>query len=79
MNTRTETDALGPVKVPAHRYWGAQTQRSLENFPIGGHRMPRALLRALGMIKKTVATIHEALGLLDSQIADAIRRAAEAR
>lgn len=77
MNTRTETDSLGPVEVPAHRYWGAQTQRSLENFPIGGHRMPRALLRALGMIKKTVATIHEELGLLDSPIADAIRRAAD--
>ena len=76
MNTRTETDALGSVEVPAHRYWGAQTQRSLDNFPIGGHRMPRALLRALGMIKKTVATIHEDLGLLDSQIAGAIRSAA---
>jgi fumarate hydratase class II len=77
MNTRTETDSLGPVEVPAHRYWGAQTQRSLDNFPIGSHRMPRALLRALGMIKKTVATIHEALGLLDCQIAGAIRRAAD--
>jgi fumarate hydratase class II len=76
MNTRTETDALGSVEVPAHSYWGAETQRSLDNFPIGGHRMPRALLRALGMIKKTVATIHEDLGLLDSQIAGAIRSAA---
>ena len=77
MDTRTETDALGSVEVPAHRYWGAQTQRSLENFPIGGHRMPGALLRALGLIKKTVAIIHEELGLLDSPIADAIGRAAD--
>jgi len=77
MDTRTETDALGSVEVPAHRYWGAQTQRSLENFPIGGHRMPGPLLRALGLIKKTVAAIHEELGLLDSQLADAIGRAAD--
>ena len=77
MNTRIEIDSLGPVEVPAHRYWGAQTQRSLDNFPIGNHRMKRALLRALGMIKKAAATVHEALGQLDSQRAEAIRRAAD--
>ena len=46
MKTRTETDSMGPIEVPADRYWGAQTQRSLEHFKIGGERFPRAFIRA---------------------------------
>ena len=52
MATRTETDSLGAVEVPAERYWGAQTQRSLDNFPIGDTRMPLAVIRALAVIKR---------------------------
>ncbi|UCF66153.1 MAG: class II fumarate hydratase [Acidobacteriota bacterium] len=74
---RVETDSLGTVEVPADRYWGAQTQRSLENFPIGDQKMPRSVIRALGLIKKAAATVNEALGALESVKADAIRRAAE--
>jgi fumarate hydratase class II len=48
--TRQESDSIGAVDVPADRYWGAQTQRSLTNFPIGGHRMKRPTIRALGLI-----------------------------
>jgi fumarate hydratase class II len=50
--TRTETDTFGPIEVPANRYWGAQTQRSLGNFKIGGERMPVPLIHALGIVKK---------------------------
>jgi len=52
-NTRTETDSFGPLEVPSDRYWGAQTQRSLMNFPIGWEKQPVAVVRALGVIKKT--------------------------
>ena len=52
MATRTETDSMGPIEVETERYWGAQTQRSLGNFRIGGERMPRELVHALAMIKK---------------------------
>ncbi|MBE3143629.1 MAG: class II fumarate hydratase, partial [Planctomycetes bacterium] len=51
INTRTETDSFGPIQVPADKYWGAQTQRSLENFNIGDERLPRPLIRALGIVK----------------------------
>ena len=54
--TRTETDSLGAIDVPADRYWGAQTQRSLENFRIGDERMPRAVVHALALVKAAAAT-----------------------
>ncbi|HEX2887447.1 class II fumarate hydratase [Vineibacter terrae] len=76
-DTRIETDSLGEVAVPAQRYWGAQTQRSLENFRIGGERMPAALVTALGIQKKASAQANRELGLLPAEIADAIIRAAD--
>ncbi len=71
-STRTETDTFGPIEVPANRYWGAQTQRSLGNFKIGGERMPLPLIRALGIIKKCAAKTNAALGQMESPIADVI-------
>lgn len=62
-----ETDSLGAIEVEGDRYWGAQTQRSLENFPIGGERFPRALIRALGLVKKAAAQINRELGLLSPE------------
>ena len=76
-STRTETDSLGAVEVNASVYWGAQTQRSLENFKIGDERMPRPIIRALGIVKHASATVNESLGKLDAERAGAIRRAAE--
>ncbi len=55
MSIRIESDSMGPVEVQADRYWGAQTQRSLENFKIGGHRFPREFVRALAIVKKAAA------------------------
>jgi len=75
--TRIETDTMGEVAVAADRYWGAQTQRSLQNFKIGGERMPPALVRALGLQKKAAALANLALGKLDQGVADAIARAAD--
>ena len=74
--TRTETDSFGPIDVPADRYWGAQTQRSIENFPIGTERMPRPLVHALGLVKLAAAEVNHELGLLDARRAQAIVRAA---
>lgn len=74
---RVETDSFGPIEVPADRYWGAQTQRSLQNFKIGGERMPPPLVRALGIVKKAAARANVALGQLDPGLADAIMRAAD--
>jgi fumarate hydratase class II len=74
--TRFETDSFGEVAVPADRLWGAQTQRSLENFRIGGERMPLPLVHALGVIKAAAARTNRALGLLDAELADAIEAAA---
>ena len=74
--TRTETDTMGPIEVAADRYWGAQTQRAIEHFRIGGHRMPRAVVHALGVIKQAAARANRALGLLDEAKADLIARAA---
>ncbi|MFQ5437765.1 MAG: class II fumarate hydratase [Paracoccaceae bacterium] len=70
--TRTETDSFGPLEVPADKYWGAQTQRSLMNFPIGWERQPVALIRALGVIKRACATVNKASGKLDATRAHAI-------
>jgi fumarate hydratase class II len=75
--TRTETDSFGPIEVPADRYWGAQTQRSLQNFRIGGHRMPEPVIRALGIIKRAAADVNMDLGRLDRTIGEAIARAAQ--
>jgi fumarate hydratase class II len=74
--TRTESDSMGEILVPADRYWGAQTQRSLQNFKIGGERMPRGLVRALGIQKKAAALANLALGKLDKIVAEAIAEAA---
>lgn len=75
-NFRTERDAMGTVRVPADRYWGAQTQRSLENFRIGTERMPLPLIRAFGAQKQAAASANMALGQLDRKIGRAIVRAA---
>ena len=77
MSTRTEHDSLGPVDVPVNRYWGAQTQRSLQNFKIGGEQFPREFIRAYGILKKAAATVNESFGSLDARLADAIRNAAD--
>lgn len=74
---RIETDSIGEMEVPADRYWGAQTQRSLENFRIGGERMPAPLVRALGIQKKAAAKANMALGALEAEIGNAIVAAAE--
>ncbi|MCG5243758.1 class II fumarate hydratase [Azospirillum doebereinerae] len=75
---RIETDSFGPIEVPADRYWGAQTQRSLQNFRIGGERMPAPLVRALGIQKRASAVANMRLGALDSALGDAITAAADA-
>ena len=75
--TRTESDSMGTIEVASDRYWGAQTQRSLENFRIGEERMPRPLVRALGIAKHAASTVNEDLGILDSTLAGAIRSAAQ--
>jgi fumarate hydratase class II len=73
---RTETDSLGPVAVPADRYWGAQTQRSLENFRIGDEPMPQPLIEALVLVKLAAAKVNAGLGLIPKRVATAIARAA---
>jgi len=75
--TRIETDSFGAIDVPADRYWGAQTQRSLENFKIGGERMPAPLIEALGLQKKAAALANMALGALDKTLGEAIVKAAD--
>ncbi|MAM25236.1 MAG: fumarate hydratase, class II [Rhodobacteraceae bacterium] len=75
-DTRTETDSFGPLEVPADKYWGAQTQRSIMNFPIGWEKQPIAIVRALGVIKKACAQANIAQGTLDDKLGDAILQAA---
>ena len=75
-NTRTETDSFGPLEVPTDRYWGAQTQRSLINFPIGWEKQPVAIVRALGVIKQACAEANKAAGKIPDDIADAMIAAA---
>ncbi len=75
--TRIETDSFGPIEVPADRYWGAQTQRSLENFRIGSERMPEPLIRAFGILKRAAAETNMALGTLDKERGRAIVAAAQ--
>lgn len=74
--TRTETDSFGPLEVPSDKYWGAQTQRSLMNFPIGWEKQPVALVRALGTIKQAAAQANMDLGSLEPKIGNAIVSAA---
>ncbi|MEO1468736.1 MAG: class II fumarate hydratase [Pseudomonadota bacterium] len=74
--TRTETDSFGPIEVPADRYWGAQTQRSIGNFPIGWERQPIALVRALGVVKQAAAEANVSQRNLDPRIGKAIAAAA---
>jgi fumarate hydratase class II len=76
MAHRVETDSFGPIEVPSDRYWGAQTQRSLGNFKIGGERMPLPLIHALGVQKKAAARANLALGVMDPKLGAAIEQAA---
>ncbi len=77
MGFRTESDSIGPIEVPSDKYYGAQTQRSLENFKIGGHKFPREFIRAYGIIKKAAATVNNANGKLNKDIQVAIHNAAD--
>ena len=74
--TRTETDSFGPLEVPSDKYWGAQTQRSILNFPIGWERQPVPIIRALGVVKKACALENMAQGNLSKELGDAIVAAA---
>jgi len=73
---RIEVDSMGEVRVPETAYYGAQTQRAVENFPISGIRFPRAFIRALGLIKRASARVNLEIGLLAAEIAQAIIQAA---
>src|SRR5262245_66052779 len=75
-SSRTETDSFGPIEVPSDRYWGAQTQRSKQNFRIGKDRMPIEIVHALGIVKLAAAETNRELGLLDARRTGAIIRAA---
>ena len=77
MTTRTERDTFGPIEVPAHQLWGAQTQRSLQNFDISGERQPLEILRALAQVKRASARVNHALGLQDAKKTEAIVAAAD--
>src|SRR5437868_6763186 len=76
-NTRTETDSFGPIQVAADSYWGAQTERSIGNFPFGPReQLPIEIVHALGFIKQAAARVNARAGLLDAEIAEAIQQAA---
>lgn len=79
MSTRREEDTMGAVEVPADRYWGAQTQRSIVNFKIGGprERMPEPVIKSFGVLKAATAKANVQLGVLDESIGDAIVKAAK--
>ena len=77
MSHRTERDSLGPIEVPSDKYYGAQTQRSLDNFKIGNQRFPREFIRAYGILKKSAATVNHSYGKLEDSIKDAIHKAAD--
>jgi fumarate hydratase class II len=77
MATRTETDSMGAIDVPAERYWGAQTQRSLHHFKIGHDRMPAAVIRAMAVLKKAAALVNQDLGKLSAEKAALIVQAAD--
>jgi fumarate hydratase class II len=75
VKTRTERDSIGPVEVPSDRYYGAQTQRSFENFKIGGERFPREFIRAYGILKKAAASVNNEFGILEESTKSAIHNA----
>ncbi|KGX85298.1 class II fumarate hydratase [Pontibacillus litoralis] len=77
MEYRTEKDTLGEIKVPADKYWGAQTQRSVQNFPIGQEKMPKEVVHAFAILKKSAAKANSELGLLEKEKANAIAIAAD--
>lgn len=77
MDYREERDAMGVVQVPAQALWGAQTQRSLQNFKISNEHMPNALIQALAQVKRSAAQVNQQLGVLDASIAQAIIQAAD--
>ncbi|GAK04518.1 fumarate hydratase [Geomicrobium sp. JCM 19037] len=77
MDYRIEKDTLGEMQVPADKYWGAQTQRSVQNFPIGKENMPREVVQGFAILKKAAAKANESLGKLDSERANAIAQAAD--
>lgn len=77
MDFRIEKDTMGDVKVPQEKFWGAQTQRSIENFKIGGDRFPREMIKALGILKKCAALTNTQLGLLDAKKSEFIVKAAD--
>src|SRR6516165_9049852 len=74
---RIESDSMGNIEVAADKYWGAQTQRSLQNFKIGGQRFTRPVIRAFGIVKKASALTNRDLGKLDAHKADLVARAAD--
>ena len=74
---RTEQDSMGEIQVPADRYWGAQTQRSVQNFEIGSERMPRPLIAAIGIVKQSAAEVNAALGGIDTELSKTIQTAAQ--
>ena len=76
-SVRLETDSMGALEVPVERYWGAQTQRSLQNFKIGGETMPPALVKALGVQKLAAVRANMSLGAMDDERGKAIAAAAE--
>ena len=75
MATRTETDSIGEIEVPSDKYFGAQTQRSFENFKIGNEKFPREFIRAYGILKKSAAIVNNRLGKLDQSILEPIKGA----
>ena len=74
---RIEVDSIGQIKVLADRYWGAQTQRSMQNFKIGNERIPEQMIRALGVVKKSAAIVNIKTGLLNPKTGKAIIKAAD--
>jgi fumarate hydratase class II len=77
MSVRVESDSMGNIEVPADCYWGAQTQRSLQNFKIGGHRFPPSMIRAFGLVKKGAALANQKLGKLDDRKTELITQACD--
>ena len=77
MSFRIEKDTMGEMKVPQEKYWGAQTQRSLENFKIGDEHFPREFIRAYGLIKQVAAEVNSDIGVLDEKLAVTISEAAQ--
>src|SRR5262245_64073128 len=75
-DTRIERDSMGEMTVPANAYYGAQTARAVDNFPISGLRFPRSFVRALGLVKAACARVNAKLGLLDGRLSDVIAAAA---